>query len=125
MKEAGIKEDADVSDDVQFSAAAQKLPSTSGEKMMADVKQALFELDEESDTFLDDATEKLLGSVIGREFGEHLSRDPGFPQMQEKLLNTLLENPDYRERITDFLEIMLMTKPIPEEELNQEEEEVE
>ena len=82
----------------------------------ADVKADILSMDEESETFLDEATERLLNSVIGKEFGEHLTRDPGFPQMQEKLLNTILENPDYRERVTDFLEIMLMTKPIPEEE---------
>lgn len=115
LKEGGVKESPEDSSDVYTpSAAAQQLPSTKGEKMLASVKAELMELDPESETFLPDATEKLIGSVIEQEYGEHMSRSEGFPQMQEKLTRTILENPHYREQVTDLLEIMLMTQPHPE-----------
>lgn len=116
MKESGMTEAAEGSSDVYTpSAAAQKLPSTKDEKFLASVKPEIMALDPDSETFLPEATEKLVGSVIEQEYGEHASRNPGYPQMQEKITRTILDNPDYRERMADFLDILLMTRPHQDE----------
>lgn len=113
LKQAGMTEAAEGSSDVYTpSAAAQKLPSTKDEKFLASVKPEIMALDPDSETFLPEATEKLVGSVIEQEYGEHASRDPGYPQMQEKIARTILENPEYREMVADFLDILLMTRPV-------------
>lgn len=120
MKEGGIKEATESSDVFTPSEAAQKLPSTEDERFLANVKPEILSLDPDSETFLDEATEKLVGSVIEQEYGEHMSRNPAYPQMQEKITRTILENPQYREMVADFLDIMLMTAPQAGEEAPQE-----
>lgn len=113
LKSAGNTEATEGSSDVYTpSAAAQQLPSTKDEKFLASVKPEIMSLDPESETFLPEATEKLVGSVIEQEYGEHVSRDPGYPQMQEKITRTILENPEYREMVADFIDILLMTRPV-------------
>lgn len=112
MQEATSTERADL---YTPSEAAQKLPSSKEEKFLASVKPDILSMDPESETFVPDATEKLVGSVIEQEYGEHVLRNPGFPQMQEKIARTILEDDRYREIVTDFLDVLLMTQGISQQ----------
>ncbi len=114
MKEGGVKETNDSSDVFTPSDAAKLLPSTDDEKFLARVKPDISSLDPDSETFLEEATEKLVGNVLGQEYGEHIERNPAFPQMQEKITRTILENPEYREQVADLIEMVLMTAPVEE-----------
>ncbi len=112
LKQAGMEEATSIerADTYTPSEAAKKLPSTPSEKFLHNVKASILAMDPNSETFLPEATEKLVGGVLEQEYGEHVLRDPGYPQMQEKITRTLLEDERYREIITDFLEVLLMSQ---------------
>lgn len=119
MKEAGIdktsaSEKAAHSDGVEFSQAAQGLPSTKGEKFLENVKPALLELDTEDEEFLPKATMTLVDGVIGQEYGEHFTKNPAYPQMQNKIAKHILSDPTHREAVEDFLSVFMMTQRGPD-----------
>lgn len=118
MKEAGVdktsaSERAGRTDDVEFSQAAQALPSTKAEKFLENVKPGLLELDTQDEEFLPKATMKLVDGVIGQEYGEHFTKNPAYPQMQNKIARTILSDPTHREAVEDFLSVFMMTQRGP------------
>jgi hypothetical protein len=116
-KEAGqvdaTEKRADLS---ELSKDAQKLSSTKEERMISSMREELANLDTESETFLQDATEKLIDSVIDQEYGEHFKKQPGYGNLQDKLTQTVLENADSREALSEFFEMLLMTEPDEDDE---------
>lgn len=118
MKASGISEpevqDKKDRDEVALSQAAQGLPSTKGEKFLESVKAGLLELDQEDEEFLPKAARKLVDGVIGQEYGEHFTRNPAYPQMQEKIAQTLLEDPQRREAVEDFLNVFMLAQRGPD-----------
>ncbi|MEW6281433.1 MAG: hypothetical protein AB1758_22680 [Candidatus Eremiobacterota bacterium] len=101
---------AEASDVYSPSEAAQKLPSTKQEKFLTTVMAQLEQMDEQSETFVDDATQKLVDSALEQEFGEEIQHKPGYPQMQHKITRTILSDPHYREIVEDFLYCVLEHK---------------
>ena len=132
--------DISAADQSTLSNDAQKLSSTKDERMLKAMREELANLDTESETFMEEATEKLIDSVIDQEYGEHFKKKPGYGNLQEKLTQTVLDNPVSRQALTEFFELLLRTEddgtPFepddeegddgadePEEELDEEEEE--
>ena len=64
-------------------------------------------MDRNSETYLPDATQKLISYAFGHEHGEEFANDPGFPQMQAVLTRQLLENPEMcASRSSSFIEMI-------------------
>jgi len=117
MKEAGVDKTSasEKAHDVYTpSTAAQGLPSTKQEKFLENIKPALLELDPEDEEFLPKATRKLVDGVIGQEYGEHFTRNPAYPQMQDKIARTILDDPNHRDAVEDFMNIFLLTQRGPD-----------
>lgn len=117
LKQAGIDKQsaADKADDVYTpSAAAQQLPSTKQDKFLENVKPQILSLDSGSEEFVPEATKKLVGGVLQQEYGENMTRNPAYPQMEEKIARTILDDPHHRETVVDFLEALLLTQQRPE-----------
>lgn len=103
------------------SDAAKGLAVTKDEKMLQAMKAELAKLDPESESFMEEATGKLIDSVIDQEYGESFKDKPGYENLQEKLLNTILDNETTREAIGDFLELLLIVEEEDEFEDDQDE----
>lgn len=117
MKEAGIDKTSasERAHDIYTpSQAAQGLPSTKQEKFLENIKPGLLELNPEDEEYLPKATKKLVDGVIGQEYGEHFTHNPAYPQMQDKIARTILEDPNRREAIEDFLSVFQLTQRAPE-----------
>lgn len=113
LKEQGKAEatDLDKAGDVShLSSDAQKLSSTKDERMLKAMREELAKLDTDSESFLQEATEKLIDSVIDQEYGEHFKKKPGYSNLQEKLTQTVLDNPVSREALSEFFELLLVTE---------------
>lgn len=125
LKKAGLADatDTEAQDVSTLSKHAQKLAKAESkdQKMLTQMRAELANLDTESETFLQDATEKLIDSVIEQEYGESFKEKPGYGNLQGKLTRTVLENPSSREALTDFFELLLMIEE-PEDEFEDEEE---
>lgn len=103
---------AKASDEYTPSSAAQKLPSTKEEKFLENVKSGLLDLDPEDEEYLPKATKKLVDGVIGQEYGEYFTKNPAYPQMQNKIAKTILSDPTHREAVEDFLAVFQMTQRV-------------
>ena len=106
----------EASESTSLSDAAKGLAITKQEKMLQTMKAELSHLDPESETFMEEATEKLIDSVIDQEYGEGLKKKPGYENLQEKLLETILTNEATRDAVGDFFELLLMVEEQPEDE---------
>ncbi len=93
-----------------LSSDAQKLSSTKDERMLKAMREEFSNLDTESETFLQEATEKLIDSVIDQEYGEHFKKKPGYGNLQEKLTQAVLDNPVSRQALGEFFELLLLTE---------------
>ena len=91
------------------SAAAQQLPGTKQEKFLDSVKPEILKLDPEDEDFVDNATGKLIDGVLVQQYGEHFKRKPAYSQMKRKLTRTILNDPDHREAVEDFLSVLMLT----------------
>lgn len=119
LKEQGKTDatDTDKADLSTLSSDAQKLSSTKDERMLKTMRSELSKLDTGSENFLQEATEKLIDSVIDEEYGEHFKGKPGYANLQEKLTQTVLENPNFRDALSEFFDLLLLTEDDgPEEE---------
>lgn len=115
LKEQGKTEATEKASDLStLSSDAQKLSSTKDERMLKTMRTELSNLDPQSETFLQEATEKLIDSVIDQEYGEHFKKKPGYSNLQEKLTQTVLENPTSAAALTEFFELLLMTEEDPD-----------
>ncbi len=108
-----------------LSEAAQKLAITKDEKMLQAMKAELAGLDPESESFMEEATGKLIDSVIDQEYGEGFKKKPGYENLQDKLMSTILSNEASREAVADFFELLLLAEELNEEEEWDDEEQAE
>lgn len=108
-------ESGEVSDSSALSDAAKGLPITKDEKMLQAMKAELSQLDPNSETFMEEATEKLIDSVIEQEYGEAFKEKQGYENLQEKLVNVILSNPETEEAVHEFYLLLLEAQRIEEE----------
>lgn len=118
----GKTEAEEASESYKPSDAAKGLAVTKDEKMLQTMKAELSQLDPESQSFMEEATEKLIDSVIEQEYGEAFKEKSGYENLQEKLLRTILENEQTREAVGDFYELLLITEDLNDEEEFEDEE---
>jgi hypothetical protein len=104
----GKTEAEEASESLKLSDAAKGLAVTKDEKMLQTMKAELSQLNPESETFMEEATEKLIDSVIEQEYGESFKKKSGYEGLQDKLLSTILSNETTREAVADFFELLLM-----------------
>jgi hypothetical protein len=109
-------ESGSLKESTNLSEAAQRLAITKDEKMLQAMKAELAKLDPESETFMEEATEKLIDSVIDQEYGESFKKKSGYSNLQDKLLGTILSNEATREAVADFFELLLMVEETDGEE---------
>ena len=115
LKEQGKTEATEKASDMStLSSDAQKLSSTKDERMLKTMRAELSNLDPQSETFMQEATEKLIDSVIDQEYGKHFKDKPGYAGLQEKLTQTVLENPTSAAALSEFFELLLMTEDDPD-----------
>jgi hypothetical protein len=89
------------------------------------MKAELAGLDPDSETFMEEATGKLIDSVIDQEYGESFKKKPGYENLQDKLMSTILSNEASREAVADFFELLLLAEELNEEEEWDDEEQAE
>ena len=87
------------------SEAAKGLPTTKSDKFLEGLKAALVDLDPEDPEFLEEATEKLIDGVLAQEYGEHFSKKKPYRKMKQKLARTILDDPDHRRAVEEFLQL--------------------
>jgi hypothetical protein len=120
---AGSSEASEASESASLSEAAQKLAITKDEKMLQAMKAELAGLDPEADSFMEEATGKLIDSVIDQEYGESFKKKPGYENLQDKLMSTILSNEASRDAVADFFELLLLAEELNEEDEYDEEDE--
>jgi hypothetical protein len=98
-----FEESIESEDVVSFSEATEKLPEKKKEAFLADAKSEIKNLDPDSETFMDEATEKLVNSALKWEFGSKLMNNPGYKQMEQVIRKKLSMDSRYRPIIEDFL----------------------
>ena len=114
--QTGDANSARPSDASALSDAAKKMAITKDEKMLQTMKAELAQLDPGSETFMEEATEKLIDSVIDQEYGEGFKEKKGYENLQEKLVATILSNEETRDAVGDFFELLLEVEALNEEE---------
>ncbi|MCD4783260.1 MAG: hypothetical protein K8T10_05430 [Candidatus Eremiobacteraeota bacterium] len=85
------------------SELTKSLPEKKKEAFMEEAKAEIAKLDPESETFVDDATQKLVNSALKNEYGKRMIRKKEYNQMKAVLTKHILRDPRYRSIIEDFL----------------------
>jgi hypothetical protein len=96
-------ESEDVSD---LSPEAARLSKPQFEAFLDVAKDQILQMDRDSDTYLPDATQKLVTTALERKFGEKFANDPGFQQMEGKLTSYILNDPETRSMVEGMLELI-------------------
>jgi hypothetical protein len=101
------EEEIEEGDSVLFSETTQQIPEKKREAFMADAKKEIADMDPDSETFVEDATEKLINSALKWEFGDKLFGKPGYKQMEAVIKRKILRDTNYRPIIEDFLGMLV------------------
>ncbi|MBQ7528874.1 hypothetical protein IJT10_03105 [bacterium] len=78
--------------------------STPQGRFLNSVAQALSSLDINSPNFMEESTSILVDSALKEAFGQSIESNPGYPQMQDKIMRTIFGDERYREILEDFLQ---------------------
>lgn len=80
----------------------------------------LSNLDENSENFLEEATDRIVESALKKEFGSKMAKNKGFSAMKSSILKQILENDEQREKIELFINDLMpsVKKFIQSEEKN-------
>jgi hypothetical protein len=92
------------------SPEAEKLQKTKFDAFLEIAKNHILKMDRDSETFLPDATSHLVRSALEQEYGDGIAQDPGYPQMKKVLTDQLLRDPNYREMVEEFIEIITLSE---------------
>jgi len=90
--------------------AAQELNKTKYDTFLDNIKQEIMTLDPDSEDFLPQATGRLVNSALKQEYGEKLTQDPGYPQMEAVIVKTIMDNPTHTEAVQDFLGLLISSE---------------
>lgn len=85
------------------SELTKSLPEKKKEAFMEEAKAEIAKLDPDSETFVDDATQKLVNSALKNEYGKRMIQKKEYRQMEAVLTKHILRDPRYRDIIEDFL----------------------
>jgi hypothetical protein len=101
------EEEIEEGDSVLFSETTQQIPEKKREAFMEDAKKEISDLDPNSESFVEDATEKLVNSALKWEFGDKLLGKPEYKQMEAVIKKKIMRDEKYRPIIEDFLGMLL------------------
>lgn len=90
----------------EFSAEAARLSKPQFEVFLESARDEIMTMDRNSETFLDDATQKLVSTAFEKKFGEKFTQDPGYPQMEARLKRVILNDPETRGMIEDLISLI-------------------
>jgi hypothetical protein len=76
------EEEIEEGDSVLFSETTQQIPEKKREAFLEDAQKEIGDMDPDSESFVGDATEKLINSALKWEFGEKLQSKPEYKQME-------------------------------------------
>ena len=107
----GATEAEDAGEVYNPSDAAKGLAVTKEEKMLQTMKAELAKLDPDAEGFMEEATGKLIDSVIDQEYGESFKKKPGYENLQDKLVETVLNSEAYEE-VEDFFKLLLLADDV-------------
>jgi hypothetical protein len=93
----------DVSD---ISPEALRQAKPQFEAFLESAKGEILNMDRNSETFLDDAAQKLVSTAFEKKFGEKITQDPGYPQMEAKVKSIILNDPESRGMIEDLIALI-------------------
>lgn len=109
IKEARMEstDSSSAADDIsEFSAEAAKLSKPQFEAFLESARDEILTMDRNSETFLDDATQKLMSTAFEKKFGEKFTQGPGYPQMEARLKRVILNDPEARGMIEDLISLI-------------------
>ncbi|MCL5774398.1 MAG: hypothetical protein M1536_08520, partial [Firmicutes bacterium] len=69
-------------------------------------KTHILKMDRNSESFLPQAAQKIVSTALEQEYGEKVTKDPGYPQMEKTLTKKILDDPRYREMVEEFLKTL-------------------
>ncbi len=88
-------------------SAMQEAENAKVEDFKQSAIENLSQLDSSSETFLEEATDRIIESALKREFGKGLTNNKGFEQMKNTIMRQLLENNEHRLGIEKFIEELM------------------
>lgn len=97
---------AEASDVSDLSPEAARLSRPQFEAFLEGARDDILMLDRNSETFLPDATQRLVSSALEKKFGEKLLHDPAYQQMEARMTQHLLNDADCRGMIENFIELI-------------------
>lgn len=89
------------------SAISEKAQEQAENEKLQDFRNSaiknLSNLDENSENFLEEATDRIVESALKKEFGSKMTKNKGFSAMKSSILKQILENDEQREKIELFI----------------------
>ena len=92
------KDTSAISEQAQQQAESEKM-----QEFRNSAIENLSHLDENSEDFLEQATDKIVESALKKEFGSKMAKNKGFSAMKSSILKQILENDEQREKIEIFI----------------------
>jgi hypothetical protein len=86
----------------------QLLPKSKYQTFLETARATLLKMDRNSSNFLPEATHQMVSSALEQEYGDEITKNPGYPQMEARLTRKILEDPHCRETMEKFLKLLEM-----------------
>ena len=99
---------ADASDVSDLSPEAARLSRPQFEMFLEAAKEEILLMDRNSETFLPEATQRLVSSALEKKFGEKFTRDPAYHQMEVRMTQHILNDAESRSMIENFIDLIHM-----------------
>ncbi len=116
LKQGELSDDIETRSDSYIpSDQAKGLVKTKEQAFLQEMADNIDDLDPDSENFFPEATDRMIDSVIEKEFGGELKKNPEYIVMKDKISQTIMDNPSYRDSVVDFLELLLLKNQLNEE----------
>jgi len=93
-------------DVADLSSEGAKLARPQFEAFLGSAKEELLQMDPNSETYLPDATQKLVSNALEKKLGERIKDNPGYPQMEARLTSFILNDPESRAMVEELLDLI-------------------
>jgi hypothetical protein len=95
----------------ELSPEAARLSKPQFEAFLESASHEIATLDRHSETFLSDATQRLIQQALSQKFGEQFLDDPGYSAMEAKLSQFILNDPESRSMVENMLGLLGESTP--------------
>jgi len=89
-----------------LSPEGARLAKPQFEAFLEVAKEHVLNMDRDSETFLPDATQRMVSFAFERKFGEKFLNDPGYRQIEQKVTNFILNDPESRTMVENMLDLI-------------------